>query len=540
MIIIFNLFILALVLLIAYWWANEGLFSSILHLVCVITAGTIAFSVWEQITMRMLSGGSFDNYAWGIVLIGVFSTALVILRLTSDKLIPNNIQFPSWANLGLGGVAGLCSGVLTIGICLIGSGFVQSTNDIMGYRGTGRNENNRATIEKVGDPIWLDVAQVTNAFFSTISVGSLHPDIYGGALQHYNPKLDELSTLVRDTYDNGKGQLSLSPKAATITKFAKSEDGLYVVQVSFNTKAKDHGGQLIIGSSQVRLIGDASGSKKPDIYYPTSWKQESKEGVESIYKFDDINNYATSVPGRQDTGIKFAFDTKDKNFKPRFIQIRGTRFEIPKQNPVTLSALIAEEYRGRVLTEEERLVQRDALGKDIQHLLSSTPKIKKLRMGIGSVPSTITVNSDNYLLEGILSTKWVQSGVSAKMAVKGIFADAGTAIVQLDVSSGTNADFRLLNDTEPADSAISLVDSDGRKYSPIGFIIGDDKLMQLTLTPSDPPSSLSDLPLHQLSSSRSKTFKLIFQVTEGKTIKEFQVGDITVGTCNIKATRGRR
>jgi hypothetical protein len=161
-------------------------------------------------------------------------------------------------------------------------------------------------------------------------------------------------------------------------------------------------------------------------------------------------------------------------------------------------------------------------------------------MGIGSVPSTITVNSDNYLLEGILSTKWVQSGVSAKMAVKGIFADAGTAIVQLDVSSGTNADFRLLNDTEPADSAISLVDSDGRKYSPIGFIIGDDKLMQLTLTPSDPPSSLSDLPLHQLSSSRSKTFKLIFQVTEGKTIKEFQVGDITVGTCNIKATRGRR
>ena len=36
MTIIFNLLIIGLVLLIAYWWANEGLFSSILHLVCVI------------------------------------------------------------------------------------------------------------------------------------------------------------------------------------------------------------------------------------------------------------------------------------------------------------------------------------------------------------------------------------------------------------------------------------------------------------------------------------------------------------------------
>ena len=539
MIIIFNLFILGLILLIAYWWANEGLFSSILHLVCVITAGIIALSVWEQITMRMLSGGSFDNYAWGIVLVGVFVISLLILRVASDKLIPGNIQFPDWANLGLGGVVGLCSGVLTIGICLIGAGFVQSTNDIMGYRGTGRNESNRAIIEKVGNPVWFDAAQATSAFFSTISVGTLHPDIAGGPLQQYNPNVDELSTLVRDTFENGKGQLSLAPKAASIAKLAKSEDGLFVVQVSFNTQAKDHGGQLIIASSQVRLIGDASGSEKPDIYYPTSWKQESKDGVESVFKFDDINNYATSVPGRQDTPIKFAFDTKDRNFKPRFIQIRGTRFEIPQQNPAILSPLIAQQYKGRILTEEELLAQRDALGKDIQHLLSSASKIKGLRMGIGSVPSTITLNKDNYLLEGTLATKWVQSGVSAKMAVKGIFADAGTAIVQLDVSSGKNADFSLLSD-EPDDSAVSLIDSDGRKYTPIGYIIGDDKLMQLTLTPSTPPSTLGDLPLHQLSSSRSKSFTLIFQVTEGKIIKEFEVGNVTVGTCDLKAIRGRR
>ena len=51
-------------------------------------AGAIAFSLWEPITMAMMSGGGFDNYAWGIVLIGVFAISLLGLRVASDKIIP--------------------------------------------------------------------------------------------------------------------------------------------------------------------------------------------------------------------------------------------------------------------------------------------------------------------------------------------------------------------------------------------------------------------------------------------------------------------
>jgi len=539
MIIIFNILIIGLVLLIAYWWSNEGLFSSILHLVCVITAGTIAFSVWEPITMRILNGGAFDNYAWGVVLIGVFCVLLGILRVTSDKLVPANIKFPSWANYGIGGLIGACSGVLTIGIFLISAGFMQSTNDLMGYRGTARNTST-GLIEKVGDPIWLDVPKLTSAFFNVISVGTMHPDIQGGALAHYNPNIDELSTLIRDTFDNGKGQLSLTPNAATITKVASSDDGLVVIQVSFNTKAKDHGSQFIIGSSQVRLIGEATDSGNVDVYHPTAWKQESRDGLESLYRFDDINNYATSVPGRQETGIKFAFDTKNRDFKPKFIQLRGTRFELPAGEPVPISALSAKLYRGRKLTAEEVAAERDSLGKDISHLFRTSSKIKGLRISVNGIPGTIAFNEDNYLLEGTLTTKWSQSGTSSKMAVKGLYAEEGTAIVQLKVSPGTSAAFEFLTQTEPESSPITLIDSDGRKYSPIGYFIGDEKLMQLTLSPADPPGTLGDLPMHLLSKSRSKDMTLIFQVTEGKTVTEFQVGNITIGTCNIEARRGTR
>jgi hypothetical protein len=539
MTIIFNLLIIGLVLLIAYWWANEGLFSSILHLVCVIAAGAVAFALWEPITMAMLNGGAMDNYAWGLVLVGVFAVTLLVLRVASDKLIPANIQFPAWANLGIGGLLGAWSGVLSIGICLIGSGFVQSTNEIMGYRGIARSKST-GIVEKVGDPIWLDVSQLTSSFFSTLSLGTMHPDISGGALAHFNPKVNEQATLLRDSFDNGKGQLSLAPDAASVTKVAIDDSGLVVVQVSFNTKAKDHGGQFIIGSSQVRLIGKASSSKEADVYHPTAWKQESKEGIEYLYRFDDLNNYATGVPGRQDAGIKFAFDTKDSNFKPRFIQIRGTRFELPSGEPESISALSAKRYRGRTLTEDEIAAERDSLGKDISHLFQTTSKIKGLRISINGIPSTIEFNEDNYLVEGRLTTKWSQSGTSAKMAVKGLYADEGTAIVQLKVSPGTNASFGFLTQTEPETSAVTLLDSDGRKYSPIGYIIGDEKLMDLTLTPATPPSTLGDLPMHLLSSSRSKDMTLIFQVTEDKKIVEFQVGNVTIGTCDVDAVRGRR
>jgi len=540
MTILLNIAIIGLVLLIAYWWSNEGLFSALLHLVCVITAGAIALALWEPITMPMMSGGGFDNYAWGIVLVGVFAISLLGLRVASDKLIPANLQFPPWANMALGGLSGAAAGILTIGICIIGSGFVQSTNEIMSYRGTGRDENGRGEIKSIGDPLWLNVAQLTSNFYSYLSIFTLHPDISGAPLQHYNPNLDELSTLIRDSYDGGKGQLSLAPDAAKVTKIATSPDGMIVVQVTFNTKAKDFGGQLILASSQVRLIGDASGSETPDIYYPMAWKQEVKEGGEKLFRFDDISHYATSVPGRAETGFKFAFETSNDSFKPKFIQIRGTRLDIPQDSTIELSAMAVQQYRGIELTDDEIIENRDPLGKDIQHLIDATSRIRKLRISTNGLPGSIEINEDLYFLQGALTTQWSKQGVSSALSIKGIHADEGTAIIQLDVSPGSNGAFEDLLPIISPDSAVVFIDDDGRRYAPIGYFIDDGKKMQLSLTPSTPIQNISELPMHLLTSSKKKGMKLLFQITEGVRLREFRVGDFTIGTCNIISVRNKR
>jgi len=540
MIIIFNLIVLGLVGLIAYWWANEGLFSALIHMVCVITAGAVSLALWEPITMSMLSGGSFDNYAWGVVLIGVFAISLLILRVAADKIMPSNVNFPTWANFTFGGLSGAVAGVISIGICMIGSGFIQSTNELFGYRGTGRDENNKASIGKVGDPIWLDVAKLTAEFYGTLSVGTLKPDFSGAPLRQYNPRIDELSTLVRDSFSGGKGQLSLLPTAAKVTSVAKSEDGLIVVQVSFTSQAKDYGGQLSIASSQVRLISDATGTKKPKIQYPFSWKQEVADGTERVFIYDDVSHYATSVPGRQETGIKFAFDTKDAGFIPKFIQIRGTRLEIPKLDTTAILFAVAKEYRGQQLSDEEIVEARDPLGKNIQHLVDSTSKIRRLRISTNGIPGTIVYDEDLYFIEGSLTTKWTQRGISSALAIKGIRADEGTGIVQVDVTPGKSASFSDLISMLSENDPIELIDTNGRKYAPIGFYIGDGKRMQLTLTPSTPIQSVGELPLHVLTASRPKDMTLIFQVTLGEWVKELRVGDFTVGTCNVEVVNKTR
>ena len=51
---VFNILVIGFILLIAYWWANQGLLSAILHLVCVFAAGVLAFATWEPIASLCL------------------------------------------------------------------------------------------------------------------------------------------------------------------------------------------------------------------------------------------------------------------------------------------------------------------------------------------------------------------------------------------------------------------------------------------------------------------------------------------------------
>ncbi|MBT4530983.1 MAG: hypothetical protein HOC27_07235 [Phycisphaerae bacterium] len=547
MFIIFNLLIVGLVLLIAYWWANEGLFSAVLHLVCVIAAGAIAFAIWEPLAMFLLGTDMFKYSGWGVALVSVFAVSLLILRVASDKIVPANVKFPAWANLTFGGLAGFAAGVLSIGICLIGSGFVQATDNIMGYRGTARADVGK-NIEKANS-LWLDVAHLTSVFYSKLSVGTMYPDFSGGMpLQQYNPRVDEQATLLRDTYE-GKGQLTLKKKDANVTFFdVGSTSGgqkLAVVMVNFKGSAGDFGQQVVLSNSQVRLVTKANGKEEPKIYYPSAWKQKvqttndagEKEEIEYMFEFDNSTAYATSIPKQDHSNIKFIFRTGDSKLDPSYLQIKGIRFDLHKAGELT-DADVDSFMPDQTAVE---VVERDLYGEDIQNQFRTIDRFA-YRTTANNVPSSITFNEKYYILdaEAFSIDKSKLSGSGAN-TIKGVSADPGTGIVFVDVSPGKPSSFYDLYKTHK-DAPIVILDDKDNPYKPIGYYIFNKKKMDLVIHSNEPIQSMSSIKnfAQKIRPNKDIEFKLIFMVTAGANINRLQVGDTQIGYCSVPVEEQRQ
>ena len=317
--ILLNIAIIGLILLIAYWWSQQGFFSALLHLIAVVAAGALALAFWEPLAIDvLLSGGTFDGYAMGLTLAGLFAIFLLILRGASDTVIRSNIMLSQGPDIALGGVMGLFAGVITIGFTLTALGFFHGPHELMGYQGYGRARGQSGVMEQVGPPLWAPVDKWTNELYEWMSVSTLYPNIGSSPLKHYNPDLYKQASLLRDNVNEGEGQISM-PKGAVVVDnlFHPETEPYFVVKARFNREAMDFGRQLVLASSQIRLVGKATGNKRAEILHPIIWAQMLPENnlAPTPFSFDDLQNYATSIPGQTDVNeMYFIFKTSDQEF----------------------------------------------------------------------------------------------------------------------------------------------------------------------------------------------------------------------------------
>ncbi|MCH8152674.1 MAG: CvpA family protein [Planctomycetes bacterium] len=533
-----NIVLIALVAMIAYWWANQGLFSAIIHLLCVIVAGAIALAFWEPLTVGLLlRGNAFDNYAWGVSLVGLFVAALLALRLATNKLIPANVDLPHWANLGFGFPVGAASGVLTIGLLIIGIGFIQSEREIFGYVGSARSA--RGQVGEVGSRMWLPFHKWTDEFYSQLSVGSLSTP---RPLRHYYPNLsDQAVSLIRDSYRSGRGQVSLLPSTASVDAvFVCPDLGRCAVRVKFGRGARDFGEQLTISAAQLRLIAWAQGKDKPYISFPVSWAQEIKGGGMGAFLFDDPSHYITSIPGREAADVTIEFPLPAE-LEPRFIQIKGTRYDFLRLQKQTLTRQAYEAVlSGMGGTSPTAGLPPDLAGArpldDADISLSNS--ISPVVVSSNQLPGTMK-ESNKFLVSGDAQFKKGRGMISRQLRIKGIDEPGGTRIVKLNVSRGRSADiFGPLRERAGAKARPVLIDSQGHQYSPIGFIHENPEGVRIFLDPARGIASADDLP--HLPTTGEQELRLVFRVTDDVTIVAFRLGDVTVGTCNLIVTERRR
>ena len=76
-----NILVIAFVGLIGYWWANQGLYSAFMHLMCVLVAGALGFATWEPFSNILLGVPALQPYAWGVGLMLPFAIYLLVFRV---------------------------------------------------------------------------------------------------------------------------------------------------------------------------------------------------------------------------------------------------------------------------------------------------------------------------------------------------------------------------------------------------------------------------------------------------------------------------
>ena len=551
---VFSLVSVAFILLIAYWWANQGLFSAILHCVCVILAGALAFAFWEPVVLGyFLNGSSFDNYAWGLVLGLIFFLFFLILRVTSDLLIPFDIPLPSLVNTIGGGIVGFFAGVLTMGMTSISCGFIQAPTEIVGFLGCVRSPESQGAPNQLSQA-WIPAANLTESFYRQLSLGSMSPS-GKYAMATYYPRLAETAlSLHRDTFRGGDARTSISPKDITVGNLIFDPDfiakdgatkGAYAIELTVTTGGYDNGEQFILSCAQTRISNTES---TPKVSYPTTFRQQLDEGAEKNYTFEDIGNYATSFPGDQDAKIVLFFPSEnfpDPAKPPSVFFIKGLRYLLASPETTDLAKKFSSASDVEIVEEDISNPDGGFL-RDISDFIVVNNSIRPVQLSVNNAKTIDVAKSDdgNFLSGGKgVYKKGSPNIISRSQRISGFSHPAGTEVVLVDATrfaNGTGIDmwgdrsktFKELG----KDVSIELVDSIGKTIKPCGYIWERQTDIEIFFQPTKLIMKLSELP-NQPSSGENK-LKLVFIVPVNINIKGIKLGKTLIGTCNVIAKGG--
>lgn len=113
-----DIILLAIILLMTYVVASEGLWGAALVFFNVLFSGIIAFNFYESLA-KFITVKYVDAYADLLCLMGIFIVSLVIMRLTTESIAPSMVRFPMPVyHLGRW-IFGLAASSLTIAIIIV-------------------------------------------------------------------------------------------------------------------------------------------------------------------------------------------------------------------------------------------------------------------------------------------------------------------------------------------------------------------------------------------------------------------------------------
>ncbi|MDY6912854.1 MAG: CvpA family protein [Planctomycetota bacterium] len=121
-----------LILAVAFYQVTQGLFSAMIMTILTVLSAAAAFNFYEPLASMLYARQ--PAYADAAALIAVFVVPLLVLRIGYDKLIGSNVVFGIWADRIGGGLLGLITGIILIGVLAIALQMLPFGAKVMTYQ----------------------------------------------------------------------------------------------------------------------------------------------------------------------------------------------------------------------------------------------------------------------------------------------------------------------------------------------------------------------------------------------------------------------
>ena len=129
---VFGIFIIILVLLVAFFHMVQGFFSATLSMIFTIFAAAVAVGFHENVVAAFKPGKLADS-ANAMMLCILFAATYVVLRLIFDRAVPGNVRFQSTTDKIGGAAVGIVAGIFAAGIVAIAAQTMPFGPSVFGY-----------------------------------------------------------------------------------------------------------------------------------------------------------------------------------------------------------------------------------------------------------------------------------------------------------------------------------------------------------------------------------------------------------------------
>lgn len=129
---IFSIILILFVLVVAFFHYLQGFLSATISCILCVVSVLLAFSYYEP-AVKAMSPGKFADTAHAMMLVVLFAVIYLVLRILFDKLIPGNVRVPAIVDKLGGGIMGLITGCLAVGLIAVAAQAMPFGPSIGGY-----------------------------------------------------------------------------------------------------------------------------------------------------------------------------------------------------------------------------------------------------------------------------------------------------------------------------------------------------------------------------------------------------------------------